>query len=204
MRHLPFEDFEIHTKLTSDEVYYRFCDSVDTERKWWVFTKPFWGEVSRSEFKFWRAIWLNRFSPIISGKIWSEGSGCCVVIRMRMPWFGFVFYSLILGWLCVIYFGAIANLIVQKILTGVWQIDLPWVLLLIPGIFVFLHLVSQGIFKGEVRRVKDHLLWLSQTNKENIIYRDEFLGLTEHQIIRAWFVITLVISLVWVMSDLLR
>jgi len=204
MKYLPFEDFEIHTKLSSDEIYYRLYDLIDTERKWWDFTKPFWGEVNRSEFKFWRAIWLNRFSPIVSGKIWSEGSGCCIVLRMRMPWFGLLFYSIILGWLCVTYLATIVNLIVQKILTGAWQINAPWVLLLLPGVFVLLLLISHGVFRGEVHRIKDYLLLLSQTDKENIMYQNEPFGFTETQIIKAWFGMVFVVALIWIVIDFVR
>lgn len=205
MNYLPFEDFEIHTKLTSDEVFYKLRASVDTERKLQIFTnKVFWGEVSRSEFKFWRAIWWNRSSPVIFGKIWTEESGCCIVVRMRLPWLGFLFDVLFFGWFCVIYFGVIAKIFIQKIQTGSWQIDSPLMLLLFPCIFIFIYLISSGPFKSEVRHITNYLLTLSQTQKENIVYRDEFLGLKESQIIRVFFVITIIISLLWVMLDILR
>jgi hypothetical protein len=78
MKYLPFEDFEIHTELTSDEVFYRLRAAVDTQRKWWIFTnKPFWGEVSRQYFKIstdtW---WAYNFRPIIFGSFRSGDSRC--------------------------------------------------------------------------------------------------------------------------------
>jgi len=121
-----------------------------------------------------------------------------------MPWHSFLFYSLVLGWLLVIYFGGIVNLLIQKLLTGVWQIESPWLLLPGIGMFAFGYLISVGTFKRDVRYIRDYLLSLLQTGVGNIIYQDEFLGLTETQIIKAWFVITLFISLVWVLLDLVR
>jgi hypothetical protein len=209
MKYLPFEDFEIHTTLTSDEVYYRLCAAVDAERKWWIFTnKPFWGEVERRDFRIWRATWWNsNIGPVVSGKIWSEVSGCCVVIRMRMPWFGFLFSSLAFGFLWLSFFVGHANLVVQKIQSGIWQVESlgEWLLNVVLYIVFIgsIYLMSLGIFKKEVRRVRDYLLWMWQADKESIIYRDEFLGITEPQIIRSILFVTLVVSLGWIVFSLL-
>jgi len=206
MKYLPFEDFEIQTTLTSDEVYYRLCASVDTERKWLIFTnKPFWGEVDRRDFRIWRATWWNHnIGPVISGKIWPGTSGCCIVIRMRMPWFGFLFWLFWLGAVLYMYFGGIAYLIIQKFQTGIWQIESP--LFLLPGIVIFAlgYLIFMRPFKSGVRYIRDYLLWLSQTGEGNIIYRDEFLGFTEPQIIRSLFLLMLIISLGWIVFSFLR
>ena len=117
MKYLPFEDFEIHTTMTSDEVFHKLRAAV-------------------------------------SGKIHSEGSGCCVRIRMRLLWFSFLFYLLILGWLWYMYFGGIANLIVQKVQTGIWQIESPWLLLPGIGMFAFGYLLSVGTFRSETRHIR--------------------------------------------------
>ena len=206
MKYLPFESFEIHTHLTLDEVYYRLCASVDTERKWLIFTnKPFWGEVDRRDFRIWRATWWNaNIGPVVSGKIWSEGSGCCVAIRMRMPWFGLLFWSFWLGAVWIMYFGGIASLLIQKFQTGIWHIESPWLLLPGIGMFALGYLIFMRPFKSEVRYIRDYLLRLSQTGEGNIIYRDEFLGFIEPQIIRLLFLLTLIISLGWIAFSFLR
>jgi hypothetical protein len=207
MKYLPFENFEIHTDLTSDEVFYKLRAAVDTKRKWWIFTnKPFWGgEVERHYFRFWRVTWWSRnFTPIVSGKINSEDSGCCVRVRMRMPWFGFLFYSFWLGAIWFMYFGAIVNLIIQKIKTGIWQIESPWQLLPLIGMFAFGYLISVGTFMSEAIDVKEYLLWLSGTKKENIIYIDRVFGITESQIIMSLFLVTVFVSLGWIVFNLLR
>lgn len=205
MKYLPFEEFEIHTGLTSDEVFYKLRAAVDTQRKWWIFTnKPFWGEVHRRYFRIWRPTWgKQNFAPVVSGKIQSEDLGCCVRVKMRMPWYGFLFYSLILAWLWIIYFKAIADLIIQKIQTGIWQIESPWMFLPPIAIFAFAYLISAGTFKSDVTYIKEYLLWLSETNKENISCRDRIFGMTESQIIKSLLLVTFVTSFGWIAYNLL-
>jgi hypothetical protein len=200
MRFLPFEDFEVHTTMSSNEVFYRLRASVDTQRKWLIFTnKPFWGLVHRKYFRIRRDTWWNHnVTPVVFGKVNLEDSGCCIRIKMRMPWLSFLFDSLVLGWLWVMYFGGIANLIVEKIRSGIWQIDSPGMLLPGVGMFAFVYLISVGAFKSEVRRIKSYLLSLWQANEENIIVRDQIFGLTEPQFIKSLFLLTLVISLTWI------
>lgn len=209
MKYLPFENFDIHTKLSSDEVFYRLRAAVDTERKWWIFTnKPFWGEVYRGSFRIWRDTWWGRnFTPITFGIIQQEGLGSYIQIWMRMPWLSFLFYSFVFGFMWLSFFMGHANFIVQKIQTGVWQIESlgDWLLGLV-GYIVFLsltYLISVGTFKSDVRRVKAHLLQLSETAEASIIYHDRILGITESQIIKALFIIPIVISVGWMIYKLL-
>lgn len=209
MKYLPFEDFDIHTELTSDEVFYRLRAAVDMEGKWWIFTnKPFWGEVYRYRFRIWRDTWWSHnFTPIVSGTIQTEGSGSLLRIKMRMPWYSFLFYSFAFGFVWLSFFIGHANLVLQKVQTGIWQIEslLEWLLNVVLYIvfLAFSYLISVGTFKGEVRRVKDYLLQLSEADKENIIYWDRILGITESQIIKLFFLITFVISLGWMVFSLL-
>jgi len=209
MKYLPFEDFEIHTDLPSDEIFYRLRAAVETEETWFILlllgNKSYFGKVGRSNFKISRVTWWNHnVTPVVSGKIQSEDLGCRIRIRMRMPWFSFLFSLFWLGAVWYLYFGGIANLIIQKIQTGIWQIESPWLLLLGIGMFAFGYLIFVGSFKSEVRRVKDYLMRLSETDGENIVYRDQFLGFTESQIIKLLFLLTLVISLGWIVFSLLR
>jgi hypothetical protein len=121
-----------------------------------------------------------------------------------MRWFSFLFYMLILGWLWILYFGSIANLIVQRIQLGMWQIDSPWLLLPGIGMFAFMYVISVGTFRSEVRRIKDYLLSLLETDNENVISRDQIFGLTEAQFIKSLFLLTLVALLTWIVFSLFR
>jgi hypothetical protein len=206
MKYLPFEDFEIHTSLTSDEVFYRLRATVDTKKYFWVFTnKSFWGNVSRHHFWMRRFTWWNQnFTPVVSGKIQTEDFGSCIRIKMRMPWFGFLFYLFWLGAVWVMYFGGIANLLVQKIQTGIWQIDSP--LLLLPGIFMlaFGYFLPVGSFYSDVHHVKKVLFSLTDVDRESIVYHDNILGVTESQILRTIFIMTVVVSVGWIVFQLVQ
>lgn len=210
MKYLPYEDFELHTKLSPDEIFYRLRAAVDTERKWWLFTnKPFWGEVCRGSFRIWRDTWWSRnFTPITFGIIQHEGLGSSIRIWMRMPWYSFLFYSFAFGYLWVLFFIGNAALIMQKIQTGVWPYEslgdglLNFGLAIVP--ISFTYLLSVGTFKGDVRRVKERLLEIFETTEENIIYHDRILGLSESLIIRLIFLLTFLITLGWMVISLLK
>jgi hypothetical protein len=206
MKYLPFEDFEIHTTLTSDEVFYKLRAAVDTQRKWWIFTnKPFWGgEVERHYFRMWRVTWWSRnFTPVISGKIQSVDSGSCLRIKMRMPWYSFLFYSFAFGFIWLSFFIGNANLIVQKIETGIWQIESPWDILPLIVMLAFIYLISVGTYKCDVGYVKKYLLWLTEAGEENIKYFDRIFGISERQIIISLLILTLVFSFGWIMYSIL-
>jgi hypothetical protein len=204
MKYLPYENFEIHSKLTSDEVFYKLRAAVDTQRKWLIFTnKPFWGEVDRHYFRIWLVnIGKQNFTPYVLGKIQPKELGCCIRIKMRMPWFGFLFYSFWLGSVWTIFFGGVSDLIIQKIQTGIWGIASPWDLLPLIGMFGFGYLLSVGTFKYDAGYIKEYLLWLSGAQKENLINRDLILGLTEAQIMKWLLTVTVVASFGWIVFNL--
>jgi hypothetical protein len=169
MKYLPFEDFEIRTHLTSDEVFYRLRAAVDTQRKWWIFTnKPFWGSVERHYFRIWRAYWGNRNTPLVTGNIRPQESGCMICARARMPWLAFIFMCIWLGTLWFLFFLSIVDLIVTRFQTGAWAIESPFVLLIPIGMFAFGYFISFGLFRSEARYIKKYLLWLAGTGEESI------------------------------------
>jgi hypothetical protein len=210
MKYLPFEDLEIHSKVSPDEVFHRLCASVDTEGKWLFFTnKPFWGEVYRGSFRFWRATWWNHnFTPIVSGIIQPDGSGCCLQVSMRMRWLSFLFYFAIFGFMWLSFFIGIANLILQKIQTGSWQIESSGEFLLNFLLYIiilgFIYLISVGAFKYDARYVKKYLIWLSEIDADSIVHYDKFLGIPESQIIKALFVVSFFVSFSWILFGLIR
>lgn len=204
MKYFPFEDFEIHTTLTSDEVFYRLRATVDTEGTLLILAKKqFWGDVNRRYFKIHRYTWwYHNFTPVVFGKIQVSGFGSNIRVKMRMPWHSILFYGFILVALWVMYFGGIANLLVQKIQTDVWQIESP--LMLLPGAFMFMfaYLISVGSFYNEVRRIKDVLLSLSDANIESVVHYDKIFGITETQIIKLIYILTFVVSVGWIVFQL--
>lgn len=204
MKYLPFEDFEIQTNLSSDEVFYRLRAAVDTKRKWVFFTnKPFWGEVERDCFKIWRATWWNRnFRPIIYGVTYEVGSVSHLKIKMLMPWFAFVFYGLILCWLWFQYFLALANLVAQKIISGMWEIASPWMLLPPIFFFSFVYLISVGTFMAEKNKAKAFLLKIFKDTGEFVKHQEKILGITERQFFSMLFIITFLVMVSWFLYKL--
>jgi len=209
MKYLPFENFEIHTNLSPDEIFYRLRAATDKERNWWFLAnKPFWGKVYRHNFRMrrYRGWWRN-YPPIVLGEIKSKDLGCSLQIRIRLPWFGYLVDILIFGFVWISFFMGNANLIVYKIQTGIWQMDSFWewsLSVMLYFVFLaYLYLIMVGTYKYEVRYVIDFLLNLSETNKESILYRNTILGFTESQIIGVIFALPIVISIGWMMFKLL-
>src|SRR4030095_5090288 len=108
--------------------------------------------------------------------IQSEALGCCLQIRIRLPWFGYLIDSFIFGFIWLSFFMGNANLIIQKIQTGIWQIESlgEWFLnvILYLVFLAYLYLITVGTFKYDARYVKDYLFKLSETTKEGILYRN--------------------------------
>ncbi len=203
MKFLPFEDFEIHTELSSDQVFYKLRAAVDTQRKWWIFTnKPFWGEVGRYHFRIWRTTWGNRNQPIVTGRIQMRGTGSCIKVSIRYALLSYLFWLIWLGGIWYIFFKGVSELIFQKIKTGIWEIASPWDLLPLIGMFAFGYLLSVGFFMSEAIDIKEYLLWLLETNKEEIIYLNKIFGLSELQIIKSLVGGTIIISLGWIVFKL--
>ena len=210
MKYLPFEHFDIYTDLSSDEVFRRLCAAIDMKRKWLIFLdRKFAGDVTRNYFKIWRLTWWNQnFTPVVSGIIQSDEVGCRLQIKMRIPWYSFLFYSFAFGFVWLSFFMGNANLIVQKIQTGIWQIESfgEWLLNVVLYIvfLAFIYFISVGTFKWEAYRIIAYLLRLVRAKRDKLVYYDQILGVKEYQILRALFVIPLVISIGWMAFKLLQ
>jgi len=201
MKYLPFEEFEIHTKLTSDEVFYRLRAAVETKETWGILSnKPFLGKVKRDNFRISRNTWWNpSFSLVIYGEVKSDSSGSCLRIKMRLHWFFFSFWAFGLGAICYSFFGGIAKLAIQKFQTGVWQIVSP--LWLLPFVFMFAiwYLLVIGNFQNAANRSKE-VFWKSfGVTREVVLFKDKILGFTEFQIIYILLFLTIAVSVLGIL-----
>jgi hypothetical protein len=205
MKYLPYEDFEIHSELTSDEVFYKLRAAVDTQGKWWIFTnKPFWGEVNRHYFRIWRdSFWNRNANPVISGIIRSEDSGSYLQIRIRPPWSAIFVWVTILGLLGYGFFYLINTLIIQRITLGFWQIDPLGDHLSGGAVFVFMYFMLMIPFKMDVNQHKEFLTQLTGVDRKEFHNRDKLFGATEAQLIKFLLFITIVASLVWIGFNIL-
>lgn len=205
MKYLPFEDFEIETDLSPDEVFYRFRAAVDTKRKWWIFTnKLFLGEVSRHYFHIWRVRSLLRKDyAYVIGTINGTSKGCVLRLRMRMYFYNLIFWLVWLGAVWYMYFGGIASLVLTKIQTGVWNIDSP--LFFLPGIgfFAWGYFIGVISFKLEAEYVKDSLVKITGVPRNKFHPIDRLFGLTESQIIGILFLGTFLVSGGWILYHLI-
>jgi len=208
MNYLPFEDFEIHTALSSDEVFYRLRAAVETKRPWWrpllFVSKSYYGEVWRNAFRMVRIThWNRNFTPEVFGTVEQENSGSKVRVTMRLHSFSFIFWVFWLGGVVYIILNGVTSLIIQMTQSGVWLIDPYWGIFPLLGFFAFGYLMVMVSFKLETDRVKEFLVKLAGAKKENIQYKDRILGLTEFQIIRWLFLLTFIAMLGWIVYSLL-
>ena len=204
MKYLPYEDFEIQTSLSPDEIFHRFRAAVDTKRKWWIFTnKPFWGEVNRHYLLIWPVgSFFKAKDTIVFGTIVGNDVGCQVRVRMRFYFRSLIFWFLVLGMFWSFCFGTIASLILAKIQTGLWDIGSSIWFFPSMGIFVFGYLFVMISFKSSTTSIKMHLEEITETKMKNFHHFDRLFGLTEFKIVSALFLGTLLISGVWILYQL--
>ena len=110
-------------------------------------------------------------------------------------WFGFIFYKLVDG---------TANIVLQIIQTGTWQIELVWQFLPLFGMFAFGYILVMNDIKPETKRYKEFFINLLEVDLVNIVNRDRIFGMTESQIIKSLFLLTFVALLGLIIYNLLR
>lgn len=207
MKSLPFEAFDIYTKLSSDEVFYRLRAIVDTKETWWIFiTKPFFGKVRRDRFKIHRTVLDNRRSVLTFGEIHKTESGSRIHIQIRLPWLFFLFITCIFGYIYVAFFQWIMNLILLKIQTGIWQVESISESLLTlatyPIFMAIFYLLPLYGFNHEAYHIKTRLRQILDASSERI-YQYQILGMTEIQLVKSILSAPIVISLAWMIYKLL-
>jgi len=208
MDYLPFEDFEIHTALSSDEVFYKLRASVETKKTWWrpLFTisKSYYGEVNRNSFRIVRIALLTRnFTPEVFGTIQQGNSGSNIRVKMRLHSSSFIFWAFWLGAVVYMILKGVTSLVIQMAQLGVWQINPYWKIFPLLGFFAFGYLLVMVSFKLETDRVKEFLARLADVKREDIQYKDQILGLTEFQIIKWLFLLIFIVSFGWILYSLL-
>lgn len=208
MDYLPFEDFEIHTALSSDEVFYKLRASVETKKTWWrpLFTisKSYYGEVNRNSFRIVRIALLTRnFTPEVFGTIQQRNSGSNIRVKMRLHSSSFIFWAFWLGAVVYMILKGVISLVIQMAQLGVWQINPYWEIFPLLGFFAFGYLLVMVSFKLETDRVKEFLARLADVKREDIQYKDQILGLTEFQIIKWLFLLIFIVSFGWILYSLL-
>jgi hypothetical protein len=96
-----YDKFEICTDLEPSSVHNKILSVVETQKFWaspYSTTKPYFGEVRDSHFGARRIKWNRRtIIPVIVGEIYSSKKGSRVNVQVRLNWFEFIFYMLVLG-----------------------------------------------------------------------------------------------------------
>ena len=157
MKFLPYENFTITTRLSSNEILKRLEDSVEPRKGFqWIRStssyKPYQGEIKEAAFSISRIInYRNSFLPQISGEI---GPGT-IKINMHLHPFVLVFVTFWLGSVgCMFLF-----MLSQFLMTN--NEDIPLIGLIAPlGMFLFGYLLTLGGFKAEARQSKEFLMEL--------------------------------------------
>lgn len=98
----PYENFTINTSLHPEIVRQKLLAVVEPRKaiRWNInnYGKPYEGEVGDHSFEINRIInYRNSFLPIIKGRIYPEGMGSKIDIKMAMHPFVIVFMSIWLG-----------------------------------------------------------------------------------------------------------
>ncbi|MCX6319918.1 MAG: hypothetical protein NTW29_21745 [Bacteroidetes bacterium] len=103
-KYLPFERFEITTRLSAGEVMNRISGKVVPKKKFRLFSfssspdKPYEGELSGDSFTISRIIdYRNSFLPVISGQVTSIAGKTRIKITMRLATPVTVFMAFWLG-----------------------------------------------------------------------------------------------------------
>jgi len=204
MRYIPFEDFEIHSTLSSSEIFYRLRASVETKETWRILIKkPYFGRVNRNNFRIKKVTkWWDRSLPsTISGEILPRDPGSCIRIIVKSHWYIIMFYTIWLAACWYLLFSEITILVIYKIQTGIWHIalsELFWPV----GMFIFGYLILEIDFMIDTKRSKEFLMKLLETDMETIKHKDVIFGLTEFQIILLLFLGTAIISILSIVINL--
>ena len=145
MAFLPWENIEIKTKLTKDEIISGINNNVEAKGLFWAwplkkysYGKPYQGYISENSFKIMRiTIYTNSFLPFILGNIIENEDYRIITIKMRCSYIitGFMIifigFSLLSGLNYIItdgigggFFGSMFfSIIGYIIMTGAFKIE---------------------------------------------------------------------------------
>ena len=152
---LPFENYVLATRLSSEDVLKRIADNIKSH-------KSYSGKITGESFTMSRNIaYRNSFLPIIEGYITTEYGQTRVAIKMRLNLFVLIFMSI---WLGIV--GLVSIGILFTILIGFRQIvqnGFPPMLLIPVGMFVFGSFLTYFAFKTESSKSKKFLAGLLES-----------------------------------------
>ncbi|HMG81481.1 MAG TPA: hypothetical protein VK559_00465 [Ferruginibacter sp.] len=174
MKYLPFENYTLLTKLSSEEIKKRLAENLVAKRKGLSFLsldnraiRPYEGEIIEDTFSINRIInYRNSFLPMITGSISKPYGKTEIAIKMRPALFTLIFIAF---WLGIVGMVCIAILIIGIIKISSIHLSEISPLLLIPfGMFIFGCALSIIPFKIESKKSKEFLQLLFQAEEADV------------------------------------
>lgn len=165
---LPYENYVLTTRLSSDEVLKRIGDNIQQKQGFNLstfsrnYTKPYTGQINGKAFTISRNIdYRNSFLPVITGQIATDLGQTQINIKMRPVIFVLIFISFwlgIVGLVCIGMLLAGLSHFRQLLQNGFSP------MFLIPfGMFAFGCLLTYFAFKVESKKSKEFLATLLES-----------------------------------------
>jgi hypothetical protein len=159
---LPFENYVLTTRLSSDEVLKRVSDNIQQKQSFSFSTfnrnyaKPYTGQISGTTFTMTRNInYRNSFLPVITGQISTYLGQTQINIKMRPVIVVLIFISFWLGIVGLVCIGMLSAGLLQ--FKQILQNGFSPMLLIPFGMFAFGCLLTHFAFKGESKNSKEFL-----------------------------------------------
>jgi hypothetical protein len=165
---LPFENYVLTTKLSSEEVLKRVADNIQQKKSFNSstfnrnYTKPYTGQIIGMTFTMNRNInYRNSFLPVIAGQITTYPGQTQINIKMRPAIFVLIFISFWLGIVGLVCLGTLLIGLLQ--FRQILQNGFSPMILIPFGMFAFGCLLTHFAFKGESKNSKEFLATLLES-----------------------------------------
>jgi len=167
--YLPFENYELTTALSTDEVHTRLSNIIEAKKRFRLSlfkrnaVKPYEGEINANSFCISRIIhYKNSFLPLIKGEIALAGDKTTIKIKMRPATSVLVFMSFWLGTVALV---CLALLVIgllrwKQILHSGFSpmLLIPYIMLLFGSLLIYFG------FKTESKKSKTYIAELLQAD----------------------------------------
>ena len=142
---IPYQKFEIKTRLGQEVARQKLATIVETRKRRWGWSRnhlPFEGEIKENEFKISRIIhYNNNFLPVLDGRVQDDLNASSLQITAHLTLLGMIMWPLFL-----IGPALVANFIlVDELSSFLWTI-VPFTL--------FFYGVSTILFNFELNKAK--------------------------------------------------